>query len=300
MNQNDGEICLKQCPLCKAPIIRTQRFMNLVKLILKDISKIKIKQYEELSVIRSNTKTIINSLKSLDNNFVSNYICDTIYRFDRVKHLWHLFCKPILGSFGSKHSKFTLPAKDIESLNFVIYLFETIEKFYDRIEEINDSQRKQTIINHFDWILSVAFTYALQLSNQQKFDINTEMARGARIISLFEIMASKKFQITVTTQTSDINYIKKNVDDMENLLMSCSMYTLSKDQHIQHLTEKIQQKIDDVPFITDDERQMIHALMSTSFMGVGRDHGHWFKCSNGHIYCRIMAHQSINCPQCNE
>ncbi|XP_060877240.1 NFX1-type zinc finger-containing protein 1-like [Metopolophium dirhodum] len=295
MFQNDKEICLKQCPLCKTPVLKTQRFMNQVKFIFEDISKIKIKQYGELSVIRSKTNTIMDSLKSLDNNFVSNYICDTNYRFDKIKHLWNMFCKPLLGSLGSKRSKFTLPANDIESLNFVIHLFKTILKFNNRIEEIKDFQRKQIIINHFDWILSVAFTYAQQLTKQQQFDINMEIARGVRIISLFEIMSNTKFQIAVTNQTSDTN-LKKIVENMDNLLMSCSMYTLNMDQQIQNLTEEIQQKLYGLPLVTDDDRQIILAAMSASFIGLDRGQGHWFKCSNDHI-CRGIL--SINCPQCN-
>jgi len=295
MFQNDEEICLKQCPLCKTPVLKTQRFMNQVKFIFEDISKIKIKQYGELSVIRSKTKTIMDSLKSLDNNFVSSYICDTNYRYDKIKHLWNRFCKPLLGSLGSKRSKFTLPANDIESLNFVIHLFKTILKFNNRIEEIKDFQRKQIIINHFDWILSVAFTYAQLLTKQQQFDINMEMARGVRIMSLFEIMSNTKFQIAVINQTSDPN-LKKIVENMDNLLMSCSMYTLNMDQQIQNLTEEIQQKMYGLPLVTDDDRQVILAAMSASFIGLDRGQGHWFKCSNDHI-CRGIL--SINCPQCN-
>jgi len=173
MNQNDEEICLKQCPLCKTPILKTQRFMNQVKIILQDISNIKVKQYGELSVIRGNMKTIMNSLKSLNNNFFSNCICDTNHRYHRIKHiLWDTFCNPLLRLMNNKRSKFSLPAKDIESLNFVIDLFKSTAKYKNRIQKIKDVQRKEMIINHFDWILTVAFTYAQQLSNQQKFDIN--------------------------------------------------------------------------------------------------------------------------------
>ncbi|XP_022166969.1 NFX1-type zinc finger-containing protein 1-like [Myzus persicae] len=298
MNQNDEEICLKQCPLCKTPILKTQRFLNQVKVILKDISKIKTKQYGELAVIRSKTKTVIESLKSLDKNFISNYIGD---KHCNIKHSWNTFCKPLFGFLNNKRSKFTLPANDIESLNFVIDLFINTSKFKNRIKEIKDGQRKQTIINHFDWILSVAFTYAQQLSNQQKSDIRMEMIRGSRILNLFEIMSNGKFQAAVTMQTLDTNEIKKTVDNMEALLMSCSIYTLSRDQDINKLTEEIQQKIDDLPLITDDERQMIHAAMSTSFSGGIKAQGHWCKCPNGHIYCVTECggpmQQSI-CPEC--
>jgi len=297
MNQNDEEICLKQYPLCKTPILKTQRFLNQVKIILEDVSKIKTKQYGELAVIRGKTKTVIESLKSLDKNFISNYIGD---RHHSIKRLWNTFYKPLFG-LCNKRSKFTLPANDIESLNFVIDLFITTSKFKNRIKEIKDGLRKQTIINHFDWILSVAFTYARQLSNQQKLDIKKEMARGSRIINLFEIMSNRKFLTAVTMQTFDTNEIKKIVDNMEALLMSCSVYTSIRDEDIQNLVEEIQQKIDDLPLITDDERRMIHAAMSTDFSGGIKAQGHWCKCPNGHIYVITECGgpmERATCPEC--
>jgi len=298
INQNDEEICLKQCPLCKTPILKTQRFMNQVKVILNDVSKIKTKQYGEVAVIRSKTKTVIESLRTLDKNFISNYIGD---RPHSIKLLWNKFCKPLFSLSRNKRSRFTLSANDIESLKFVIDLFITTSKLKNRIKEIKDGQRKQTIINHFDWIISVAFTYAQQLSNQQKFDMRIEMARGARIINLFEIMSNIKYQTAVTMQTSATNEIKKIVDNMEALLLSCGTYTPSRDQDIQNLTEEIQQKIDDLPLITDDERRMIHAAMSSSFSGGIKAQGHWCKCSNGHIYCVTECGgpmQKSICPEC--
>lgn len=298
MNQNDEEICLKQCPLCKTPILKTQRFMNQVKVILEDVTKIKIIQYGELTIIRNQMKTMLDSLKYLNKHFSLNYIgC----RFSSSRRLWDKFCKPLLGLMGNKRSKFTLPANDIESLNFVIDLFNGTSKFKNRIKEINNVQRKQIIINHFDWILTVAFTYAQQLSNQQKSDISIEMARGSRFISLFEIMSDTKFQMAVNMQTSDTYEIKKIVDNIEVLLMSCNKYTLSKDQEIQHLVEEIQQKINGLPIITNEEKQMIHAAMSTNFIGGIKAQGHWCKCPNGHIYCITECggpmQQSI-CPDC--
>lgn len=298
MNQNDEEICLKQCPLCKTPILKTQRFMNQVKVILEDVSKIKIIQYGELTIIRNQMKTMLDSLKYLNKHFSFNYIgC----RFSNSRRLWDTFCKPLLGHMGNKRTKFTLPANDIESLNFVIDLFNTTSKFKNRIKEINNLQRKQIIINHFDWILTVAFTYAQQLSNQQKSDISIEMARGSRFIRLFEIMSDTKFQMAVNMQTSDTYEIKKIVDNMEVLLMSCNKYTLSKDQEIQNLIEEIQQKINGLPLITNEEKQMIHAAMSTNFIGGIKAQGHWCKCPNGHIYCITECggpmQQSI-CPDC--
>jgi len=296
MNLNDEEICLKQCPLCKTPILKTQRFMNQVKVILDDISKIKIKQYGEVAVIRGKMKTIIDSLKSLDDNFLLNYIDDC--RYDSIKSVWDKFCKPLLRFSAHKSSMFSLPVNDIESLNFVIDLFKTISKYKHKINTLNNSKNKQTIINHFHWILFVAFTYAQQLSNQQKFDISMEMARGARIMNLYKILSNSKFQNELHVDSSNAIQLKGLVGKMEALLMSCKIYTFDIDTKVKKITNLIHKKFDGLAV---EKKQMIHAAMSTSFSGCIKVQGHWRKCQNGHLYCvmecEVPIKQSV-CPEC--
>ena len=41
MAQTDGEIKLKDCPKCKTPIAKTQRFMNMVKKVYQDVQHVK-------------------------------------------------------------------------------------------------------------------------------------------------------------------------------------------------------------------------------------------------------------------
>jgi len=296
MNLNDEEICLKQCPLCKTPILKTQRFMNQVKVILDDLSKIKIKQYGDVAVIRGKMKTIIDSLKFLDDNFFSNYFGDDTC----IKYSWDKFCKPLLRFSNYKSSMFSLPPNDIESLNFVIDLFKTISKYKHRINTISDPKNKQTIINHFDWILFVAFTYAPQLSNQQKFDINMEMARGTRIMNLYNILYNSKFQKALDADSSNAIQLKDLVCKMEAELMSYKIYTVDIDTKIKKITNLIHKKIK-IAVITVEEKQRIEAAMSTSFSGSIKAQGHWRKCRYGHLYCvmecRVPIKQSV-CPEC--
>lgn len=302
MNQNSEEITLKQCPLCKTPILKTQRFMNQVKLILKDISVIKIKQFGELSVITGHKEKVMNSLKSLNNKFDLLFI-GNIHTFKHIQNAWNKFYQPLLASLNFKRknprANLFLPAKDIESLEFVIHLFKSILKYKEQIEDIQDVQLKQSIINHFVWLLSVAFKYARQLSNQQKFDINIEMVRGARIISLFEIKSSSEYKMTVKMQTHISVEVRELVDKMENILMSCRIYNVYSDKEIQNLIELIKQK--GILLITNKEKKMIHQAMSVSFYGGARSQGHWCKCQNGHIYCITECGGPMEksfCPEC--
>ncbi|KAE9534042.1 hypothetical protein AGLY_008778 [Aphis glycines] len=306
MDQNDKEICLKQCPLCKNPILRTKRFMNQVKIIVKDISIIKTKQYGELNTIKKGKEEIILSLKDLDTNFVTNYFNDQNDEYNSMKHLWDTFCKPLLASLKfveKKRSNFSIPAKDIESLRFVVDLFKTTSTFKKRIEGIIDLQKKQTITNHFKWLLKVAFTYSRQLSNQQKYDINMEFARGARILHLFEITSSTKFIMAYEhgMQNSCATELSKLIENMETLLMSCKIYTIDRDKEVEIITKSIDKKFNGLAIISEEERKMIHNAMSTSFLEGHRSQGHWCKCPNGHIYvvteCGGPLEEAI-CPEC--
>lgn len=300
MNQNNKEITLKQCPLCKAPILKTQRFMNQVKIILKDISEIKVKLRGEISVLKSHEKKVLQSLKSLNENFTSVFIGD-VFEYNHTKNLWDIFCGPLIKSFPNKHKKHKLHPRDIESLEFVIKLLNDTSKYKERIETIDDTQMKQTIIDHFVYLLNVAFSYACKLSNQQKFDINMELSRGVRIIYLFEIKTSETFRRIYQSRDLHTLPICNLIHLTESLLMSCKPYNQEMDTVVQNYFEQIQQKMENIPVLTNKEKQMIHAAMAVDFFGDGRAQGHWYKCSNGHIYCITECggpmEQSV-CPEC--
>lgn len=302
MNQNDEEIAFKQCPLCKTPILKTQRFLNRVKVILKDISIIKTKQYGELGALKLKTKSILKSIQALDKTFYLTFIGD-LDQYNHIKGLWHIFCQPLLNLLNRKRKQYSLPVNDIESIEFVIDLFVSTSKYKKRINGLTDVQQKQIIANHFVWLLSVAFADGKQLSNQQKIDINKEMVRGVRILSLFEIMSDPKYKLAVGTQLSHVTEVIDMVGNMEALLMSCRVYNAENDLEIQNLTELIKEKIDGIAVITDEERKMIHRAMATSFHNNTRAQGHWCKCPNGHIYCITECGgpmQESICPECKE
>lgn len=296
MNQNDEEITLKQCPLCKTPILKTQRFMNQVKIVLEDISKIKRQQLGELTVLRSNKKKVLNSLTYLNDKFYLLFIGE-VQQSDHIKNQWHKICKPLVP--GNRN--INLPPRDIESLNFVTDLFKDTSVFKNRIKSIKDKQMKQAIISHFVWLLSVAFEYARQLSNQQKFDINMEMARGARMINLFEIKSNETYQTSVKMRIANAIEVKDLVDNLESLIINCHAYSQDRDIQVQNNIEIIEQKMAGISVITDEERRMIHKAMSVSFASGIRAQGHWCKCPNGHIYCITECGgpmQESVCPEC--
>jgi hypothetical protein len=53
MAQTEGEIKLKDCPKCKTPIAKTQRFMNMVKKVYQDVQRVKSCVYGNMREIES-------------------------------------------------------------------------------------------------------------------------------------------------------------------------------------------------------------------------------------------------------
>lgn len=107
----------------------------------------------------------------LDKNFVSNIIVDEKNRIDYIKGLWDKLCQSLLLSFYYKDNKrlnHLLLTKDIESLEFVVDLFKSISKYKIQILDVQKQKMRQIICNHFNWLLSIAFMYTQQLSNQKK------------------------------------------------------------------------------------------------------------------------------------
>lgn len=300
-NEENEEIVLKQCPLCKTPILRTQRFMNHVKEILQDILVIKRKQYAKVRSLKNNKFEMLDSLKTLNKTFEAKFI-GNINKFKNVKKLWDQFCHPLLRSIDGNKKYFHISVNVIESLDFVVVLFKSISKYKNRINDLPDFKMKQTIINHFVWLLTVAFSYAQQLSNQQKYDINLEMARGARLVNLYELICNEDYKEIIGLQTSSsIEVIKRLISDMEALLTSCKIYSQDRDDEIQHSTNLIKEKMNGLPILTNQERRMINTAMSINFSGGFRSQVNWRKCKNNHIYCITECGspmQKAICPDC--
>ena len=53
MAQTDGEIKLKDCPKCKTPITKTQRFMNMVKKVYQDVQRVKSRVFGNMREIEA-------------------------------------------------------------------------------------------------------------------------------------------------------------------------------------------------------------------------------------------------------
>jgi len=66
MAQTDGEIKLKNCPKCKTPIAKTQRFMNMVKKFYQDVQRVKKRVFGNMREIEASRGELRGKLYKLE------------------------------------------------------------------------------------------------------------------------------------------------------------------------------------------------------------------------------------------
>jgi hypothetical protein len=65
MAQKDEEIKLKDCPMCKTPIAKTQRFMNIVKKVYRDVQAVKRRVFGNTRIIEASRDDLKRELELL-------------------------------------------------------------------------------------------------------------------------------------------------------------------------------------------------------------------------------------------
>ncbi|XP_050539011.1 NFX1-type zinc finger-containing protein 1-like [Daktulosphaira vitifoliae] len=301
LNQQDEEISMKLCPLCKTPILKTQRFMNKIKLIYLDISKIKKKSFGNsgLNYFQKN-ESLITSLETIDRKFDSMIVGNANDYVD-IKKKWNIIISSIFKNNSKYKTKGPMSLKVIESLDFTLNVFKSISNYKERVIKIKDNSYKKNIIDYFVWLLNVCFSYAKRLSNQQKLDINLEMVRALRVVMLYEVLDNTNYRACIGLQSTLSIEVQKIMDDIKIIILTSHRYSNERDKTVQALLNTIEEKLKGVSIITEEEKKMIHQVMSRTFYGGTKAQGHWMKCKNGHIYCIGEcggAMEKSICPEC--
>lgn len=202
INGKNEEVVVKQCPKCSVPILNTLRFKRYTKLVLNDITEIKKKLIGGSSAATDNAKSILlksfNSLHQQQLNVRKN-IC-MVFKNDENSKM----SDPVAQSRETIYRRFSsfIQQKNstprlIERWTSVLKLLETFVAHEERIKKIPDDLMKNEIFDHFDWLLTVASDDVEKLTKQQLIDINLEMVRGTRLISLYETLTNSNYKAAV-------------------------------------------------------------------------------------------------------
>lgn len=310
INQNSEEIAMKQCPVCKMPIMKTLRFKNHVKSVQKDICEIVTKLVGDRDWLAFDEKkgALKRSVIKLSSSFKN--VEQTSARFANVKELWALSSGRLL----QRMRRITLGAEatiDIDSWTSATRLAGLFFACEKRIRNLTDGDAKDAVVDHFVWLLTTTVVHAGRLSRQQTADVNMEMIRGARLVSLAEVKTRPDYMQVVAAQASapqastSSSAAPEKVDflvtALEALLTATKPYDQDTDNEVKRLTGQLRPAFRNLQEATAAERNMIHRAMSASFHGQGRKQGHWLKCANGHIYCVTECGgpmEQTKCPVC--
>ncbi|XP_046988818.1 NFX1-type zinc finger-containing protein 1-like [Schistocerca americana] len=281
LKQQNVEIGLKSCPLCKTSIKRTLRFLNYLKISYIDIQNIKKKVFGNLKDNDAKREQLNTTLKGI---VVPHIVRRESTEIQEMLTLLHSNLQNV-----RRKRQIFLSKTDLDSLSikveFVSKLLETMNIFH---KALNGEPCKK-LMKQFDRLIYLMRTRNTNMSQQEVNDFNLEINRFMRVAQFRSIESSDSFK---TSQSDGVvmDLHKKAVQEVKSI----ERYTPIQDQKLKEVLEKLNKQL---KVITGD----IERIRREVVKAVGERSGHWFKCQNGHYYvignCGGAVHEG-RCPDC--
>uniref|UniRef100_A0A8D8YH08 NFX1-type zinc finger-containing protein 1 n=1 Tax=Cacopsylla melanoneura TaxID=428564 RepID=A0A8D8YH08_9HEMI len=311
-NQNteqDKEIVMIACPQCKTPIVNTLRFMNMTRLVMKDIAVVKKKQNGMKRTIMQMKHDVTERLKTL-NKYSSDQ--EEKKRFlNSSKHF-----SSILRNIGlqvedtrtiknkGKYGKsFTIVNRVTHTqMALLVYIVEIMEKVKQRVLDIktlNIEMSCQLLYLLDDMLGYIVIIPQDKLSQQQALDLHCELMRLYALANLLELKNSFKEFKNFTNERILVQSYAHCLGEINCL----DRFDTARGEAVNILMEQLNKQAEEgVPRgLTPEERRMIHLAMVKDFYP-GNTQGHWFKCGNcSQMYCITEcggAMEMAKCPGC--
>ncbi|XP_069677368.1 NFX1-type zinc finger-containing protein 1-like [Periplaneta americana] len=281
MSQNDNEIKLKECPVCKTPIAKTQRYMNIVKKVYQDVSKVKKRCFgnlREIEASRDELKERMNLLKEykpfMTESSEFSVLCNKLW--DQLQPIrWKKLN--------------VLSAIDTGTLRIQVEIFSQIVDCYAKSRESLHQEARATVVAYMDKLLRTVRKREKKISAQEIDDMKLEIQRFYRLCQLYKIVSEPPYR-----NSQHNPKVKKSYEDARNIAYSIEKFTKARDQALKMALEGFARLLASTVKITDAEKREIVSAM-------GYKQGHWYKCPNGHIYIITEcggAMQTSKCPEC--
>lgn len=277
MNMDDNQqaneevmaIKLKECPKCRTPIRKNQRYGSHINRCLAEIEMVKMK-------INGNQMDIEEHTETLQTRWEENLVT---YELDLQKEYMH-----IGDQLGKKH----LIANDLWDLEHKIDLFV-------RVAKLKQIQRKKILLTDsftleaFKQFSSWLGGYYQRLTDQKVFDLQRELQR---LILLTEFGA----RCEMADKRGESVKIQSEVHMIRDILEKIGQFTEQDQVRVEDAMKQLDSKLPPTGLgITEEEREMIVSTMNLQL-------GHWYKCPNGHVYVITEcggAMESRKCPDCD-
>lgn len=282
LQEKNGEICLKSCPLCKTPIRRTLRFLNYLKTSYFDIQNIKEKVFGNLKDNNAERKQLIFTLKNI-------VVPDIVKRESTEIHKMLALLESSLQAIQKKRRVF-LSKVDLDSISikikFVSRLLDTINLFH---KDLNGEPSKK-LMQQFDRLVCLIRTRNTNMSQQEVNDFNLEVDRFMRVAQFRSIESSADFKSSRSNEViKDLH--KKALQEIKSI----ERYTRVQDEKLKEILDKLNKLLKIVAPLD------IETIRKEIVRAIGLSPGHWYKCPNGHYYAIGECGGAMEvgkCPDC--
>ncbi|NXO70779.1 ZNFX1 protein, partial [Phainopepla nitens] len=267
MDEDDGVVKLKVCPLCQTPIRKNLRYGTSVKRQVEEIEQVKQQIQGPAQEIESNRKRLQAALKQ---NVV-------------LKNNLHF-------KYAMLEDKLQASALSTKSIG----LIENLLNFYERVADLTDSMNKidenekEGLRNRLDEVQKWLDKQRISFTGQELTDLQSEIQRLTYLLSLLaRCKASRKMSTNIAAE----------IKSAREILEGTNKFTEEDEAAVKAHLKKISAGLP-VSGLGISEAERVQIVSA-----IGCPRGHWFKCKNGHIYVIGEcggAMQTSTCPECHE
>lgn len=289
VEENNGEINPKSCPLCRQKIWTCRRFNKIVLKSRNDIMEVKTKIYGEPIENLRKVRAVRENLEEHERTATSNYLPTCFkdfltYLLDRVQG------EHLTESYQREHGLRWLPRMWVEGMESLANIYldgvatlrgiekaeltEILIKYYERLFHcVNEDQR-------------------FPMMTGERADVFREHRR-IRDLKIFFDLHPSKLPTTLKNLFGkpEVQVLHKEAFDS---LTKDGPYTLDLHYHVKQVLEDLSGSLTTTIDLTEEERIEILGAFGTRS-------GRWFKCKNGHPYviteCGGAMVTGI-CPDC--
>ncbi|PNF39357.1 hypothetical protein B7P43_G18302 [Cryptotermes secundus] len=281
MAQTHEEIKLKDCPLCKTPITKTQRFMNIVKKVYHDVQNVKKRVYGNTRKIEASRDDLRAKMVRLMAHCPKDMTGSTEYRilYDKLwDELQHVQLK--------RRNPLSVMRTDTLAVQLEMFC-QLVECCSNAYSDLHGESRDK-VISYMDTLLHAVKKRGSKISGQEIEEISMEIHRFHRLCQLYKIRSEGAYKMNCSKPE-----VKKCFDTAHRIAHSIEKFSKECDMALKDALENLKKELKSAVIITDAERKMIVGALGFKL-------GHWYKCPNGHIYCISEGGGAMQIGQCNE
>ncbi|KAJ9594036.1 hypothetical protein L9F63_014513, partial [Diploptera punctata] len=271
---------MKNCPKCNTPINKTQRYMNVVKKVYKDIWHVKRRIFGHIREIEAKRDELTAHMLALSDH-EKDMEGSKEYKILYDKLLCEL--KPILRSRMNM-----LSSVETGTLKVQIEIFSQLVENYSKFCNTLDDKSKNEVLEYLDVLFQVIKKRQRIISNQEIKDISLEIQRFYRLCQLHKLKNEPGYKANCHNPI-----ISRCYEDAYKIGYTIYKFTKEQDNAMKYALEAFGKEIKSAYYISNVEKiEIMKALNFTK--------GHWFKCPNGHIYAIGECGGAMEIGQCNE